>query len=123
EFDPIMVSDAQDYDDLVEQMESQKRDYMLNQLNIPEETLEKHSRLRDEYFRTTSAIYQKNPLGEVSLADKKELLRLEENYLNKVIELYGKAKWEKLEEYRRQYNMSVMKKMREENAPAILMAP
>lgn len=123
DFDPMVVTDAQDYDELIEQMETTKHDYLVNQLNVSEETMKKHAKLREEYFSTTSQIYQKDPMGELSLADKKELLKLEEKYLGKVQNLYGQREWEKLENFRRKYNMSVMKKVREENAPAILMAP
>ena len=123
EFDPMVVTDAQDYDDLVNQMETTKRDYFLNQLNLPEETLKKHDKMREQHMMETSKIYSKDPMGELSIEDKRELLRLEENYQNKVVKLYGKTNWEKIENYRRKYNMSVMKKVREENAPAILMAP
>lgn len=123
DFDPMVVTDARDYTELVEQMETEKRDYLVNQLNISEDTLKKHDQIRQAYFKDTSEIYQKDPMGEVSLKDKRELLRMEEEYLAKVKTLYGQSKWEKLENYRRQYNKSVMKKVREENAPAILMAP
>lgn len=124
DFDPLIVTDAQDYNDVIEQMETSKREYLLNQLNVPEETLKKHDKLREEYFLTTGKIYQKAPhSGEMTIAEKRELLRLEENYQKQVQKLYGKSNWEKLENYRHQYNESVMKKVREENAPAILMSP
>lgn len=70
----------------------------------------------------THKIYGNNP-QELSIKDRRKLLDLEENYQKGLEKLYGKKTWEKLEKFRIEFNEQVMKRVREDNSPAILLSP
>lgn len=121
--DPVVSFESQEYEDQVSVIENERKDFLISQLGLREEVLEQHNKLREDFLKKTNAIYGKDPvsMGEMSFADKKELIRLEEEYQKKLIELYGKKNWNKFEAYRKRFNENVMKRVQEENAPAILM--
>jgi len=120
--DAPMFNDLAEFDHLSEQMESFTKDVLVNQLQIPEEKVEQHNKYRDQYFAETTKIYQTNPT-ELTIKQRKKLLDIEEQYIGKLHKLYGKDTWSKLEKFRKEYNEQALKRMREENAPAVLMAP
>ena len=114
---------AQDYEEAVEHIETAKEEYLMNKLGIPEETIKKEGQLRAEFFNKTNKYYGKSPLGEVSIADRRKILDLEEELQRKIEALYGKENWQKFQNYQKKYNERVIKRVKEENAPAILMGP
>ena len=100
-----------------------RKEFMTSDLNIPEEKLLKHEELRMEYFASTSKFTGQAPTGELSLKDRKEMLRLEEIYETKVRKLYGNENWERFEKYRQNYNADVIKRSRLDGTPPFLMMP
>lgn len=114
---------AQDYEEAVENIETSKRDYLINQLGISDETLKKEGNLRSAYILQSNKVYEKYQMGEVPIAERRRLLDLEEKLQKDVIDLYGKSNWEKFQKYQLDYNKQVIKRVKEDNAPAILMGP
>lgn len=103
--------------------ENARKDYLINELNIPEEKLQKHEELRMEYFTASSKFNTLDPTGELTLDDRRKMLDLEEAYTKKVIKLYGKANWDKFNQYRRKYNADVINRSRKEGSPPFIMMP
>jgi hypothetical protein len=114
---------SQDYEEAVMNIETAKKDFLTGRLGIPEETVIKEGKLRGEFIRQSNKIYEKSPLGEVSIADRRRILDMEEDLQKKVIQLYGTENWEKFQKYQIQYNKQVIQRVKEDNAPAILMGP
>lgn len=114
---------SQDYEEAVEHIESSKKDYLVGQLGISEEKIKKEEKLRSEFIKASSKIYEKYQMGEVSIADRRKILDMEEDLQKNVIELYGKSNYQKFQNYQKKYNERVIKRVKEDNAPAILMGP
>ena len=114
---------SQDYEEAVMNIEAAKKDFLVGRLGIPEEIVVKEGKLRGEFIRQSNKIYEKSQMGEVSIADRRRILDMEEDLQKKVIQLYGKDNWEKFQKYQIQYNKQVIQRVKEDNAPAILMGP
>jgi len=122
--DPPTHVDGRDYEELADHIQTAKKEYLLNQLNLEESVFKKGEKLRKEYIKEINRIYNnKNANPEMSINDRRQLLALEEAYQNKLKQAYGEKNWEKFEHYRNKYNESVWKKVREDGAPAIFMGP
>lgn len=121
-FDPQDFT-QEEFSELAQAPDIARKEYMTIELNIPDEKLQKHEELRLEYFTATSKFHTQDPTGELSLADRKMMLQLEETYQEKVRKLYGAANWEKFDKYRRKYNADVIKRSRSDGTPPFLMMP
>jgi hypothetical protein len=114
---------SQDYEEAVENIETSKREYLTTQLGISEDTLKKEGNLRSAFIRHSNKVYEKYQMQELPIAERRQLLDLEEKLQQNVIKLYGKSNWEKFQKYQLNYNKQVIKRVKEDNAPAILMGP
>lgn len=115
---------SEDYLDQVEQVETYKKDYLINQLGLTEEILKKEGKLRGEFIRASTKIYVDSHMGQPSIPDRRKLLDLEEDLQNKVVKLYGKNNWEKFQKFQNKYNQESIKRMEEGNSgPTLIMGP
>jgi hypothetical protein len=113
--------DESEFQEASEKMESDRREFLVTELGISEENLLKHYKIVDEFHKKSSDFWGKNPMRELSIKDRRELLNLEEAFHQKLERLHGKAKWEKYLKFRESYNNKAFKAQMEENRSFIFM--
>lgn len=116
--DPIHESEFQDAS---EKMETDRREFMMSELGASEETLVKHNKIREEFYKKSSEFWGKNPMRELSFKERRDLLEMEETLHKKLEALHGKANWEKYLKFRETYNQKGFKAQMDDNRPFIFM--
>lgn len=104
-----------------DKVEQDAADFVTVQLQLPEETYQKHQKMRQDFHEKMSKVWG-NPPREPDIQGKRLLLDIEEEYLNELQKLYGKKNWEKLQEFRQKYNQEGFKRQSEEKVPFIFMS-
>jgi hypothetical protein len=114
---------AMEYKEALEDIENDKHEYLTDKLGLSEETIKKERKLRTKFGEESMKIFMKNPNGQVSIADRRKLLDMEEELDRKVVGLYGKENWQKFQNFQKKYNEGIFKRVKERNAPTVLMSP
>jgi hypothetical protein len=113
--DPVEVQEAG------ERMETDRQEFMLQKLRVTEKKLSKHNELREDFFKRTSAFWQKNPMRELSFEDRRKLIEIEEDYHRSLEKLYGRKNFERYQKFREAYNQKGFKRQMEDNRPFLFM--
>lgn len=122
EKDPGFVPiESVDIQDASEKMEAERTEFMTNELGMTEDKIKEHNRLRDEFYKKTAKYWQKNPMGELSFKERREMIDQEEQFHAKLEKLYGKKNWERFQKYRENYNKNAFKRQQEEQRPFVFM--
>ena len=117
----INVHDPQDFQEAGETMETERLDFLTENLGMSEEKILKHNQIRDDFYQRTSLFWKKNPMRELSFEERRQILDMEEEFFAKLEKLHGKKNWLKYQKYRENYNNKGYKKQMEEGQPFIFM--
>lgn len=104
-----------------EKMETDRFEFMTNELGMTEEKVLQHNKIRENFFKKTSSFWEKNPMRELSFKERRKLIELEEEFHNNLMKLHGKKNWEKYQKYRERYNERSFKSQMEDNRPSVFM--
>lgn len=119
---PTFVNmDSYELQDAGEKMETDRMDFLTVQLGLNQEKISEHNKIRDEFYKESSRFWQKNPMRELSLKERRKMLDIEEEYHQKLEKLYGKENWKRYQKYREEYNMKGYQKQTEDGQPFIFM--
>lgn len=104
-----------------EKVEQDASEFITNELQLPEETYQKHQKLRQDFHDKMARVWG-NPPREPDIQGKRLLLDIEEEYQSELQKLYGEKNWKKLQEFRHKYNQEGFKRQSEEKVPFIFMS-
>lgn len=123
EIDPpdFVGFDSYELQDSGERMETRRNDFMMNELGMSEEKIQQHNELRNDFFKETSQFYDKNPMGELSFEERRQLIDLEEMFHKRLEKLHGKENWNRYQKFREDYNTRGYKKQMQDGQPFIFM--
>lgn len=113
--------DSYEFQDAGERMETRRIDFMTRELGMTEEKIAEHNRLRNDFFKETGKFYDRNPMGELSFEERRELIDLEEMLHRRLEKLHGKENWKRYKKFREDYNTKGYKKQMETGEPFIFM--
>ena len=113
--------DESEFQDAGERMENERIDFFTSQLGMSEEKIAQHNRIRDEFFKTMSEFWKKDPTLELSFEDRRKMIDIEEEFHAKLEKFHGKKNWERYMRFRDDFNRKGLKKQRTENQPFIIM--
>lgn len=113
--------DSYELQDSGERMETRRTDFMINELGMTEEKIQQHKELRNDFFKETSKFYDKNPMGELSFEERRQLIDMEEMFHKRLEKLHGKDNWKRYQKFREDYNSKGYKKQMEDGQPFIFM--
>ena len=113
--------DSVDVQDAGEKLEFDRMSYLSDKLGLSEEKISEHKRLREEFYKETDSFWKKNPVGEISFSDRRQMIDREEKLHRDLEKLFGKEKWLRYQKYRQDYNQRSFKQQREENRPFLFM--
>jgi hypothetical protein len=117
----ISAFDAHDFQDAGERMEGDRQEFFTETLGLSDEKITRHNHLREEFFKKSSLLWQKNPMRELSFKERREMLQMEEEFHSKLEKLHGKKNWEKYQKFREDYNARGYKKQMEDGVPFLFM--
>lgn len=112
---------SQELQDAGEKMESERLDFLSQELGLSEEKIARHNQIRDEFFQNSSKFWQKNPMREPTLEERRQMLELEEDLYRKLEALHGLENWQRYKKFRENYNLKGYQKQMEEGVPFIFM--
>jgi hypothetical protein len=113
--------DNHEFQDAGEKMESDRMEFFTEDLGMPEEKVFQHNKLREDFFKQTALFWQKNPTRELSFEERRQMIKMEENFHKKLEKLHGKKNWEKYQKFREEYNSKGYKKQMEDGQPFLFM--
>jgi hypothetical protein len=114
-------ADSIDFQDAGEKMEADRTEFMTTELGMTAEKVKEHNRLRDEFFKKSSQFWQKNPVGELSFEQRRQMIDMEEKLHKDLEKLHGKKNWERYQKFRESYNKKAFKRQQEEQRPFLFM--
>lgn len=117
----FIMPDSYELQDAGERMETRRMDFMTRELGITEEKIAQHNELRNDFFKETGKFYEKNPMGELSFEERRQLIDLEEMFHKRLEKLHGKENWQRYKKFREDYNTKGYKKQMETGEPFIFM--
>lgn len=112
--------DAYEFGVSADKTEQERSEFLLRTLQISEEVIQKHEKLREQYNHALAKTFGQE-YKEPSIAERRQLLDIEEKYLEELEKLYGKENWKKFEDFRQKYNSNGFKKQAAEKVPFIFM--
>jgi hypothetical protein len=118
EFFPLESAEIQEAG---EKMENEKLEFMTVELGMTEEKISEHNRIRDDFYKKSSKLFQKNPMGELPFEDRRKLVDMEEKLHRDLEKLHGKKNWERYKKFREDYNKKGFKRQSEDNQPYLFM--
>lgn len=104
-----------------EKMETDRQEFMMNELGMTEDKIAQHNKIREQFFKKTSSFWEKNPMRELTFKERRKLIEFEEEFHNNLIKLHGEKNWAKYQKYREKYNEKSFKSQMEDNRPTVFM--
>jgi hypothetical protein len=104
-----------------ERMQSDKVEFLTHTLGVPEEKLNQHNKLVEDFYSEAATYWENNPMSEQSFESRRKLINLEEDLYKKLERLHGKENWQKFKKFREEYNKKGYKRQTEHNQPFIFM--
>lgn len=104
-----------------QKMESERTEFMTQELGLSPEVVFEYQRLRNEYFAKTSSLWKGDPFGELSFESRRNMLAMEEKLHKDITGLLGKKNWDRYQKFRETYNRRGFEKQVEENQPFLFM--
>jgi hypothetical protein len=111
----------EEFEEAVEKMEAERREFLTEELGFTEEKLAAHNRLREEFFRESGKIWMKDPMFEPSFKERRMMLDMEEAFHRRLEELHGKKNFQRYQKFRESFNQSGYRKQIEDNQAFIYM--
>lgn len=109
------------YRELNEKAEADKTEFFTRELGSSEEKVREHNRLREEFYRQQSKLWDDFKTSHPSFEQRRDMIKLEEELYKKLEKLHGKEKWKKFQKFRDKYNNKGFKQQTEDGQPFIFM--
>lgn len=107
---PIIVQDEPSFIQASEELTRAQNDFLLEELEMSEETLKKKVNLTNKFYDHTGSLYKQNPPGvRMSFKDRRTEIELEEKLHQDYAKLFGKRKWERYKNFVDNYNQNILK--------------
>lgn len=121
EIDPLEVFNEGDLETVAEDMNEVRKDFH-HKLGLSENVLQKKEKLMQKFLEESQPIYQKGPMPfNLSFADRRKLIDLEEKLHQDMEKLYGKESWAKYKAMVDRYNQKVLEgHLRGENSSVMM---
>lgn len=121
EVDPLEVFSAEDFELIADDMNEIRKDFHAK-LGLSEDLLRKKEKIMQEYLKESAPIYAKSPLPfNLSFADRRKLIDLEEKLHKDFEQLYGKENWARYKAKVDSYNKKVLEgHIRGENSSVMM---
>jgi hypothetical protein len=105
-----------------ERLESERNDFMITELGLTPEKLVRYQELKEAFALKSSELWKRgNSYGEMSFAERRRLIDLEEQLHRDLSALMGKKQWNRYQKFRDNYNRKGFKRQSEENQPFLFM--
>lgn len=112
--------DEKTFDELSEKVESDRTEFLTQELGLSLETIEKGQSLKAQYQRAMGKFFEKSE--EPSFDERRKMIALEEKLHNDLRDLFGPKKWERYQRYRDKYNKASHRRTSDnENMPLMYM--
>ncbi len=111
----------EEFQEAGERMESERLEFLTDELGLGEEKIRAHNLLREAFFREMGKLWEKDPMRELSFAERRLILDKEESFHQRLEALHGKKNWQRYQKFRESYNQKGYRKQLEDNAPFIFM--
>lgn len=121
EIDPLEVFNEGDLETVAEDMNEVRKDFH-HKLGLSENVLQKKEKLMQKFLEESQPIYRKGPMPfNMSFADRRKLIDLEEKLHQDMEKLYGKEGWAKYKAMVDRYNQKVLEgHLRGENSSVMM---
>jgi hypothetical protein len=92
-----------------EKMQQDRQEYLSSRLELSPRQIESLEALKQRFHEETNQLYQQSSLtGEMSFADRRRLLELEEKLHQDLARTMGEKKWEQFRKFRQNYNKKLI---------------
>lgn len=113
DYDEVAVDDA------LSDVDKRREDFLVGKLGVSEKEMKAVEEIKLRYSDRYQKIAQNDP-GPLSIAQRKELLRIEEERDQEYERLFGKARWSEWVKYRDGYNRTLFKRSLKEQSGVIV---
>lgn len=111
----------QELEDAGDKMEADKLEFFTQELGEGGDKLQEHARFREDFYRKQAKLMKNFSHAEPTFEQRRELIKLEEDFHSKLEKLHGKKNWEKFLKYREKYNKKGYDQQIKDGKPFIFM--
>jgi hypothetical protein len=119
---PIIVQDESSFIQASEELTRAQNDFLMEELEMSEETLKKKVNLTNKFYDDTGTLYKQNPSGmRLSFKDRRKEIELEEKLHQDYAKLLGKRRWERYRNFVDDYNQKIIKNHKSREISPLMM--